>query len=362
MKKTIFLCGLLLTFTALPTLAAPISLLAHSTANLAMKFTDFPPLKEMERQTIRNQGHRLDLLVRHDSIRRPVLVLLPGSVCVPIFMATKQDGQLSLSSSIMMPQLPNQQELGIHLALLERRNLVSLEHPVRSIGPDAASYVAEYPCSDHNGGITLKDRVQDTLTQLKYLRRQAWAGPILLAGFSEGSDVAAAVAAEHGSEVQSLLFLSGAGASQFFDFIHQQRNSGDAGGVAQIFSDLDSFLSGNPPATYLGSAADRWRSFAIDRTPLDTLPLSTVPVFIAHGDRDTSVPIASIDMLVTELMRKQPDRAIYYWPIPGADHSLRTEHGKYADKVYAAYVRWALGSPSGRTYHLDRTLTSTPDP
>lgn len=362
MKKTLFLCGLLLAFTALPTLATPISLLAQATTNLPFEFSDFPPLQEMERQTIHKKGHRLDLLVRHDSVRRPVLVLLPGSVCVPLFMAAEQDGQLKLSSSLMVPQLSDQEELGIHVALLERRNLVSLEHPASDNGSNAADYATEYPCSDRNGGVTLKDRVQDTLAQLKYLRRQEWVGAILLAGFSEGSDVAAAVAAERGSAVQSLLLFSGAGVSQFFDFIHQQRDAGNADGVAQIFSDLDAFLSGDPPTTYLGSAAERWRSFAIDRTPLDTLPLSTVPVFIAHGDRDTSVPIASVDALVTELMRKQPERAIYYWPVPGADHSLRTERGKYADKVYAAYVRWALGSPRGRTYHLDHTLTLTPAP
>lgn len=362
MRKSNFMFGLLFAFTALPTLASPTSLLANVPASQAFEFSDFPPLQEMQRQTIHENGHRLDLLVRHDDTRRPVLVLLPGSVCIPLFMTAEQDGQLTLSSSIMMPQLSDQKELGIHVALLERRNLVSLAHPASDNGSNAADYATEYPCSDRNGGVTLKDRVQDTLAQLKYLRRQGWAGPILLAGFSEGSDVAAAVAAKRGSAVQSLLLFSGTGASQFFDFIHQQRNAGNADGVAQIFSDLDAFLSGDPPAIYLGSAADRWRSFAIDRTPLDTLPLSTIPVFIAHGDRDTSVPIASVDVLVTELMRKQPERAIYYWPVPGADHSLRTERGKYADKVYAAYVRWALGSPRGRTYHLDRTLTPTPVP
>ena len=151
--------------------------------------------------------------------------------------------------------------------------------------------------------------------------------------------------------------MSGAGASQFFDFIHQHRATGDAPGVTQVFSTLDAFMSGDPPKDYLGHAPQRWQSFAINRTPMDSLLLSNIPVFVVHGDQDTNVPIASIDVLVTELMRKQPEGAIFYWSIPGVDHSLRN-NGMSIDAVYAAYVRWALGDPRGRTYHSTSASSS----
>ena len=327
----------------------PLALLAAMPTSKAYEFTDFPPLQGMQRLTTHNGEYRLDLLVRHDDARRPVLVLLPGSVCSPTFMATEQEGRTSLSSSTGIPKF-SEQELGVHIAMLERRNLISLERPVTDTGSSIADYVRNHPCTEQYGGLTLEHRVQDTVAQLEYLRTQAWAGPILLAGFSEGSDVAAAVAADPKSRAHSLLLMSGAGASQFFDFINQHRTTGNASGVAQVFSTLDAFVSGNPPENYLGHAPERWRSFAINRTPMDTLLLSSIPVFVAHGDQDTNVPIASIDVLVTELMRKQPERAIFYWSIPGADHSLRN-NGVSIDDVYAAYIRWTLGDPQGRTYH-----------
>lgn len=339
-------------------LIVPLALLTASPASRAYEFSEFPPLQGVQRLITHNGEHRLDLLVRHDGTRRPVLVLLSGSACMPAFTATEQNGQVSLSSSTRIPKLSDQQQLGVHVVVLERRNLISLEHPTTDSGSNIADYVKNNPCTEQYGGLTLKQRVKDTLTQLKYLRMQAWAGPILLAGFSEGSDVAAAVSANPSSRIQSILLMSGAGASQFFDFIHQHRTAGDAPGVARDFSTLDAFLSGNPPKSYLGHTPERWQSFAIDSTPMDTLLLSSIPVFIVHGDQDTNVPIASIDVLVTELMRKQPERAIFYWSIPGADHSLRSS-GTSIDDVYTAYIRWALGDPRGRIYHS--TSTSSVD-
>ena len=330
---------------------APLALLAAMPVGNAHEFSDFPPLQGMQRLTTHNGEYRLDLLVRHDETRRPVLVLLPGSVCTPTFVATERERGTSLSSSTGIPRFSDQRDLGFHIAMLERRNLISLEGPA---GSDIADYVRNHPCTEKHGGLTLEHRVQDTLAQLEHLRTHAWAGPILLAGFSEGSDVAAAVAADPNSRAQSLLLMSGAGTSQFFDFINQHRTTGDASGVAQVFSTLDAFVSGNPPEDYLGHAPERWRSFAISRTPMDTLLLSSIPVFIVHGERDTNVPIASIDVLVTELMRKQPDRAIFYWSMPGADHSLRNDSASI-DDVYAAYIKWALGDPQGRTYHSAST-------
>jgi predicted esterase len=314
----------------------------------AYELSDFPPLQDVKRLTAHDGGHRLDILVRHDDTRRPVLVVLPGSVCMPLFMAREKDGQLTLSASVGIPQSKNQQELGIHVAVLERRNLVSLEHATTE--SDTGDYIKEHPCTEQHGGLTLEHRVQDTIAQLEYLQTQAWAGPLLLAGFSEGSDVAAAVAANPNNNAQSLLLMSGAGSSQFFDFVNQARAAGDASGIAHVFSTLDAFQSGNPPKSYLGLAPERWQSFAINRTPVESLLLSNMPVFVVHGDQDTSVPIASVDMLIIELIRKQPERAILYWSIPGVDHSLRN-NGKAIDDVYIRYVRWALGNPHGRAYH-----------
>jgi hypothetical protein len=327
---------------------------AHLPVAANPRWSDYPTLQAIERSTVEHDGHRLDVLVRrHDQQLRPVLVLVSGSVCMPAFMAVDAGEEKELVTSAMLPKPDTQSAMGVHLAVLERRNIASLERFFLPEETAPLRQLAQSPCTERHGGVTLGHRVEDTLAQIAHLRRQPWAGPILLAGVSEGADVAAAVAAHRSSAVNALLLLSGAGMSQFFDFVQLSRSKGDAAGAAKAFADLDAFLRNDPPASYLGYGSARWRSFAIDATPLDSLLRSTMPVFIVHGDRDTSVPIASVDATVIELARRQPQRAVYYWPIQGAEHDLRAGETRPADTLYPQFVRWAQDRPSGRTYRSD---------
>jgi alpha-beta hydrolase superfamily lysophospholipase len=317
----------------------------------APAWSDYPVLQAIERSTVEHGGHRLDVLVRREGERqRSVLVLVPGSVCMPAFMVASADGKTELTTSAVLPKPATQSAMGVHVAILERRNIVSLQRYFAHEDLSPARQLEQHPCTGKYGGMTLEQRVEDTLAQLAYIRRQPWTGDILLAGMSEGADVAAAVAADPSSSVDALLLLSGAGMSQFFDFIHAGRNKGDRAGAAKAFADLDAFLRDAQPTRYLGYDSARWRSFAIDATPLDSLLGSRMPVFIVHGEQDTSVPIASIDAAVVELVRRQPWRAVHYWPIKGAEHDLRAGEKRPADTIYPVFVDWALDQPHGRTY------------
>ena len=314
-------------------------------------WSDYPTLQAIERSTVEHDGHRLDVLVRRNGEQqRPVLVLVPGSVCMPAFMAAGAGGKTELTTSAVLPQPPTQSAMGVHVAILERRNIVSLQRFFEPGDLSPIRQLEQHPCTDSYGGVTLEQRKVDTLAQLVHIRRQPWAGKIFLAGMSEGADVAAAVAADPSSRIDALLLMSGAGMSQFFDFIHASRSKGDHAGAAKAFADLDAFLRDTQPARYLAYDSARWRSFAIDATPLDSLLGSRMPVFIVHGDQDISVPIASVDAAVVELVRRQPWRAVYYWPIKGAEHDLRAGEKRPADTIYPAFVGWALGQPHGRTY------------
>jgi pimeloyl-ACP methyl ester carboxylesterase len=334
----------------LPALIALGSPSPNSAAS-APAWSDYPPLQAIERSTVRHDGHRLDVLVRRESEQRsPVLVLVPGSVCMPAFMAANADGKTELTTSAVLPSPGIQSAMGVHVAILERRNIVSLQRYVAPEDLSPVRQLEQHPCTVEYGGVTLEQRVEDTLAQLAHIRRQPWAGDIFLAGMSEGADVAAAAAVDPSSSVDALLLLSGAGMSQFFDFIHASRSKGDRIGVAKAFADLDSFLRDAQPAHYQGYDSERWRSFAIDATVLESLLGSRMPVFIVHGEQDTSVPIASVDAAVVELVRRQPWRGVYYWPIKGAEHDLRVGEKRPADTIYPVFVDWALDQPHGRTY------------
>jgi pimeloyl-ACP methyl ester carboxylesterase len=334
--------------------ALSVLLFAANAADAEIPFSSIPPLARLERMTTHNgEGDRLDLIVGKNAERRPVLVFLPGSVCIPTMDLIDMGSQVGLSTTSPVIDASVQASLGVHIALLERRNLVSMQKKIPATKSDVSTRLAEQPCTARHGGVTLEHRVDDTFAQLDLLRRQDWAGPLLLVGTSEGADVATAVSADPRNSAQAVLLISGAGTSQFFDFVHQQRQAESAGGVRKIFDDLDKFLSGRPPSPYLGYDAARWKSFAIDASPLEHLLRSEIPVFIAHGERDESVPIASSDVLVVELMRRQPQRAIFYWSVAGADHGLQQQDRSRYDEVIGAFVRWSQSAPRGRTFRND---------
>ena len=317
-------------------------------------FKDFPHLAGLERTTLSNaDGDRLDLIGYTNHERLPALVVIPGSLCAPLFAALDKDPPGEAFATVPLLSEQNRKALNSHVIYLERRNIISLE--TMSSAPEFTieQIFKMSPCTERNGGITLEQRVEDVLVQINWLKKQDWVESIHLVGVSEGGDVASGAAAAGGSPVDSLMLIGSAGPSQFSDFVTFAREKNDLKNVRDAFLELDQFLSSSPPASYKGYSSKRWQSFAIDNSPLDLLLKSTVPIFIAHGDQDDSVPIASADLAAVELMVKQPQRAIYYWSVIGGDHMLKTSNGRRIGEAIVDYLSWATSRPSGRKFRAD---------
>lgn len=316
-------------------------------------FADFPSLEGLERSTVTSaEGNRLDIIRYASSARLPAVVFIPGSLCAPVFAALDKTPGEAFATAPLLAKA-QRDSLKAHVIYLERRNIVSLETMASAPEFSIEQIFKLSPCTEENGAVTLEQRVEDVLTQLRWLRQQDWVESLHLIGVSEGSDVAAGVAASDGSAADSLMLIGGAGPSQFADFAAFARERGDIAGVSAVFSELDQFLSSRAPDPYKGSSSLRWQSFAVDNTPLDLLAKSTAPLFIAHGDKDESVPVSSADLVAIELMRKQPDRAVFYWSVVGGDHMLKTANGRRLGEIVVQYVVWATSGPSGRTFRVD---------
>ena len=329
-------------------------LVSAGPAYAAKSFEDFPGLAGLERTTLSTAGgDRLDLIGYMGQERLPAFVVIPGSLCAPLFAALDKDPPGEAYATIPLLSEKNREALNAHLIYLERRNVVSLQTMASAPEFTIEQMFKLSPCTERNGGITLEHRVSDVLTQIKWLREQSWVESIHLVGVSEGADVAAGVAASEGSSVDSLMLIGGAGPTQFFDSAASARRESDIKGVRDTFRDLDQFLSLAPPASYKGYSSERWQSFAIDNSPLDLLSKSTIPLFIAHGDQDENVPIVSADLAAIELMRTQPQRAIYYLSVVGGDHMLQTASGERIGDVIVEYGSWATSRPSGRIFKAD---------
>jgi pimeloyl-ACP methyl ester carboxylesterase len=314
-------------------------------------FVGTGPLSGFARATLRNSDNdRLDVYLRRDGKRKPVLVFLPGSGCFPTILKIKAGDRMALGLTSPVLADDRQNALGVHVAMLERRGIQSLADIIAQEDATPEKLLSRHPCSARNGDVTLEDRVDDSLRQLHAIVAQPWAGPLLLAGTSEGADVVAAIVARAPQlPVSAMLLIGGAGPSQFFDLVSLQRDAQSREGVARVFADYLSFLDEDPPADYLGYPSRRWKSFAIDATPLDNLLKTQIPVFIAHGELDKSVPIASADLLAVELMRQQKRRAICYWAVAGADHGLSDARGNHLPGIIETFVTWANDAPTGRT-------------
>lgn len=341
---------------AISLVAALAVALATGRAPAARSFADFPQLGPVQRATLEGPGgERLDVLHYSDGTRRPALVILPGSLCAPIFAAIGDHEAPQVFATATLFTEEQRQAMGVHVAYVERRNIVSLETMAEAREFSIDTIFALSPCTDRNGGVTLEHRVADALVQLRWLDAQPWVSGIHLVGLSEGADVAAAVAvaAVDGGRVDSLMLIGGAGPSQFADAVATARRKADVEALRTAFADLDAFVAGAPPDPYQGYDARRWQSFAIRTSVLEKLRGSTVPLYIAHGDQDRSVPIASADLAAAEIMRLQPGRAVRYRSVTGGDHMLDTATGSRITEVIADYVRWLRDVPQGRSFVAD---------
>lgn len=320
----------------------------------ARSFSEYPALAGMQRVTLRNaEGDRLDLLGYMDADRRPAVVVFPGSLCAPVFVALDRSPPGQGFATVPVMAEANGRELGVHVIYAERRNMVSLQTLSSAPSFSVGAITRLSPCSDRNGGETLEQRVADGLQQVQWVKAQKWASSVHLVGMSEGGDVAAGVAARAEPLVDSVMLVGSAGPRQFADFVAVARSRHDPKGLRNAFSDLDRFLSGTPPRSYRGYSARHWRSFALASSSLGLLQRSTVPVFLAHGELDASVPVSSADLAAVELMANQPRRPIYYWSVAGGDHALATRAGSRMWDVIREYVTWATASPSGRRFRSD---------
>ncbi len=114
----------------------------------------------------------------------------------------------------------------------------------------------------------------------------------------------------------------------------------------------------SPPAELEGFPADRFRTYAIDSTPLEDLAVGAVPVFVAQGTADRNSAPESADAMVVELLRRDHARAIRYLVLEGLDHGFHDERGNaHAEEVLAEFVRWSTSTSRGRSVETRASAT-----
>ncbi|MFO0734904.1 MAG: prolyl oligopeptidase family serine peptidase [Labilithrix sp.] len=285
--------------------------------------------------------------------RAPLVLVLQGSPCHPIFRTWDDGGRHRTQIAIPFADAIAERKLPVHFVAFDRRGLTSFD------GGNAKNEPRS--CTKDRGGVDKAERVADAIAVIRAFRELPWVSEVWVAGHSEGGDVATGVMHAAPELVRAAGVFAGAGPSQFFDDVETARCDGDHAAAEATFLALDAFASGAPPAVYDGHPSERYRTFAFDSSPVDDLRASpaSIPVFVAHGTSDRHLPIASADLFVVEASR-QRERAVRYLVVEGGGHGFENEEADRQAEVISDFVAWAGHAPHGRSFQTIRLAPPTP--
>ena len=278
--------------------------------------------------------------VAHDDRPKPLVVLLRGSGCTPLFVI--DDDGASSDTSIFQGIVGPRSER-FHFIMVESPGVEPLRFPA-GMSPQEKKQAFAASASDcsslYRSNQTKDARVDDVMAVLSALAGQPWIRDVLLVGHSEGSQVATGIIQRpKATVVSAAALLSSAGPTQLFGF-HVARG-GTRDSFVRTFEDMRMLQQDADDVTYLGEPARRWKSYALGSTPVEDVRDSDVPLYVAHGGRENNLLAA--DLFVLEALRQQPRRSLRYVVVDNADHAFVTADGqsRIVD-LFDDFVDWAL--------------------
>lgn len=162
---------------------------------------------------------------------------------------------------------------------------------------------------------TLERYVHRSIKALQFLSKLNYVdnGKTVVAGFSEGADVAAGIASAY-KGVDKLVLLSPGGTSTYFDFLINIRKDVANNSITYNEGELKidtlinqiKLISESPNSnklTWLGHSYRRWASFS--NPTVDMLLKVKIPILVISGSADRNVPIESSDFIRIEFARRR---------------------------------------------------------
>ena len=168
-------------------------------------------------------------------------------------------------------------------------------------------------------------RVEDHLCAIDaYLRDSDERRRVVLLGASEGGDVAASIAVRREPVSHLILLAVGGGWSQERELRHLL-TAGVPIDKVETIEDFDRKLSEiraapDSSVRWAGLAYRRWSSYLWD-SPLGDLLTLDIPIFVAHGTHDRSVPVESARAMV-EAFAERGKKNVSYQEYADADHAF----------------------------------------
>jgi pimeloyl-ACP methyl ester carboxylesterase len=242
----------------------------------------------------------------HDSQRKPVVLLLQGSGRSPLFTHDEH----GFSGTTIFEDFVSKNSTRYHFALVEKRGVgildfqagLSHEEQVRAFDEAGERCSQAFWAND-----TRTARVDDAARLVQVLNASQWVSGIIVVGHSEGTQVATGLVKRLGTRLAGAGLLSSAGPTQFFG-MYVAAGGPDRGRFRETFESMRMLQSAAPAVEWRGLPPRRWKSYALETTPLEDVQHSPVPLYVAHGGREGNILAA--DLLVLEAIPQQPGPAI----------------------------------------------------
>ena len=255
--------------------------------------------------------------------RKPAIIVATGSGCGSVFRRL-ENGKISQGLPGFFVRAAGERYT---ILVMEKRGVQHLAGG----GGDALKCSQEY-----HRHATRPLRVAELLLLVGSARdwESVDATRVVLFGHSEGTDVVSGAAARAGDIITHVGFFAGGGPTQMFDFVlmFREKLKGQPPEVVekQVAALMEMFrdVFRNPTSTekmLFGHPYSRWAGF-FKYAPVEDLLKVNVPLFVAHGSEDQSVPISSADFIEVEFIRHGKTN-LTFRRYPGLDHDFRSAQG-----------------------------------
>ncbi len=288
-------------------------------------------------------GRTVEFYASRDTGTRPLALIIQGSGCSSVFKLNSQ-GQISGWHQNTLLSVARDR---FRVMVVEKPGVTFLDAPAH---PGTAEDCTDEFKKEH----TLENWVEALNASVKYAKQNLNVDPdkVLAVGHSEGGIAVASLAAIN-SAVTHAAILSGSGPNQLFDIASNVRTANQnlppderEAAVNSIFSEYQAVLAdpSNWSALLWGHPYRRWSSF-LSTSTLEQLKKTSAKVFLAHGTKDTSVPVEAFDVNRAELVRL--GRNVTVDRREGADHALNKQNQTGAEgmrEVLTMVTDWYAGS------------------